>query len=94
MVNTSSGELMDEDALRCGLLSGVVGGAALDCVDGVAWFEAWVRDLPNLVVTPRCACYSDQAFAEQRTRGASVIHRFLSVRRRGSPRPIQEGWLA
>lgn len=77
LVNTSSGELMEEDALRCALLSGALGGAALDAVDGIAWFEAWVRDMPNLIMTPRCACYSDQAFMEQRTRGGSVIRRFL-----------------
>ena len=47
---------------------------------GAGWLEAWVRDLPNLVITPRSACYSDQAFTEQRSRGAAVIERFLKVR--------------
>jgi len=46
------------------LLKGTMGGAALDAVDSPVWFEAWVRDISNLMMTPRCACYSDQAFAE------------------------------
>uniref|UniRef100_A0A7S0N2R1 D-isomer specific 2-hydroxyacid dehydrogenase NAD-binding domain-containing protein n=1 Tax=Pyramimonas obovata TaxID=1411642 RepID=A0A7S0N2R1_9CHLO len=78
LVNTSSGELVDEDALRHALLKGSMGGAALDAVDSPAWFEAWVRDISNLIMTPRCACYSDQAFAEQRSRSATVVHRFLT----------------
>jgi phosphoglycerate dehydrogenase-like enzyme len=80
LVNTSSSELLDENALRCALLAGSIGGAALDSVEGFTWFEAWVRDLPNLVITPRSACFSDQAFTEQRLRGASVIKQFLKVR--------------
>ena len=81
LVNTSSGELVDEDALRHALLKGTMGGAALDAVDSPVWFEAWVRDISNLMMTPRCACYSDQAFAEQRSRSATVVHRFLTVKR-------------
>lgn len=86
LVNTSSSELLDENALRCALLAGSIGGAALDSVEGFTWFEAWVRDLPNLVITPRSACYSDQAFTEQRSRGASVIKQFLKVRASPSSR--------
>lgn len=64
--------------LKLALVNGVLGGAAVDCPEGVTWLEAWVRDIPNLIVTPHIGFFSDQAFAEQRRNAASAVRAFLA----------------
>ena len=60
-MNTCSGALVEPVALKLALSDGMLGGAALDAPEGETWLEAWVRDVPNLLITPRTAFYSDQA---------------------------------
>jgi len=51
----------------------------VDCPEGVTWLEAWVRDIPNLIVTPHVGFFSDQAFAQQRRDAASAVMAFLGA---------------
>lgn len=53
MINTSSSHLVDDSALKRALISGAVGGAALDGVEGPEWLEAWVRySRPRYFILP------------------------------------------
>lgn len=67
----------------CTLLDGRLGGAAVDCPEGVTWLEAWVREIPNLIVTPHVGFFSDQAFAEQRKSAVDAIRAFLGDYQKG-----------
>ena len=79
LVNVTSGVLVDAVALKLALVSsdGGLGGAAIDCPEGATYLEAWVRDIPNLIVTPHVGFFSDQGFSEQRRHAASAVRTFL-----------------
>jgi D-specific alpha-keto acid dehydrogenase len=78
VVNTGRGALLDTEALLSALDSGKVGGAALDVVEGEQGvFYADCRDrpvasapllrlqrLPNAIVTPHTAYYTDRALSD------------------------------
>jgi phosphoglycerate dehydrogenase-like enzyme len=63
---------IDAAALKRALCSGALGGAAIDAPDGDAWLEAWARDAPNLIITPRAARHSEEAYAEAALAAAAV----------------------
>jgi glyoxylate reductase len=52
IVNTSRGEVIDENALTRGLRSGELAGAGLDVYEGGAMINPRLRDLPNVVLLP------------------------------------------
>ncbi len=52
IVNCARGGLIDEQALTDALISGHVGGAALDVFENEPPFESPLMDAPNLVATP------------------------------------------
>ncbi len=77
IVNTGRGALIDTEAMLAGLESGRLGGAALDVLEGeegvfytdhrdrpVSELLARLQRLPNVVITPHTAFYTDHALAD------------------------------
>lgn len=52
LINTSRGEVVDQDALSASLINGVIAGAALDVFDKEPPDDLEFLALPNLMVTP------------------------------------------
>lgn len=52
LINTSRGEVVDEEALKSALVRGEIGGAALDVFTQEPPQDAILIALPNLIVTP------------------------------------------
>ncbi|KAJ7556820.1 hypothetical protein O6H91_05G100200 [Diphasiastrum complanatum] len=77
LVNTSSSHLLDDCALKQALIDGTVAGCALDGVEGPQWLEAWVREMPNVLILPRSAEYSDDVWAEIRAKAVSVLRSYF-----------------
>jgi D-3-phosphoglycerate dehydrogenase len=88
-VNASRGEVVDSDALVAALESGHLAAAGLDVWDpepppaGSA-----VLDLPNVIITPHYAGYSEESFDDLRER---VVEQVLDVRDGRVPRRVLNG---
>jgi D-3-phosphoglycerate dehydrogenase len=69
LVNVSRGGLIDETALASALSSGKLGGAALDAFsDEPMPTDHPLFSAPNTVFSPHAAHYSEQSYAEVRTK--------------------------
>ncbi|KAI0978170.1 hypothetical protein GJ496_011484 [Pomphorhynchus laevis] len=79
LVNTASGFLVDELALATAIKEGIIGGAALDVFENNALSgpAAVLRDLPNIICTPKTAWYSDKSARESREEAANEVKRGL-----------------
>ena len=67
LVNTSRGEVVDEEALRSALLVGRVGAAGLDVLGGEPDIERhplvdYAREHENLIITPHIGGFAPEAF--------------------------------
>ncbi len=87
LINTARGALVDEQALAQALRSGHLGGAALDTFDLVDPFTAPelpprhpLIGLPNVVLTPHVAAYSQEATRDCVTGGIDNVVSVLSGR--------------
>lgn len=79
LVNTARGDLIDEPALADALRLGRIRAAALDVVSSdVTSTESPLKDLPNLIVTPHSAWYSEASCAELREMAATEVKRALT----------------
>lgn len=79
IVNTARGQLIDEDALAVALTSGVIGGAALDVFEKEPLpSDSALHGVPNLILTPHSAWYSDSAIVRLQELAAIDIERLLS----------------
>lgn len=80
LVNTARGGLIDEGALAEALKHGRIRAAALDVVTSdVSSPESPLKDLPNLIVTPHSAWYSEASCAELREMAATEVKRALTT---------------
>ncbi len=73
LLNTSRGPIVDVDAVVSALWEGRLGGAGLDVFPTEPPDGASFGSVPNLVVTPHAAFYSDEAINESQTKAAGNI---------------------
>jgi len=85
LINTSRGELVNEDDLAVALQQGIIAYAALDVFGIVNFFngKAFSTDHPlfalsNVLMTPHVASHSPEASAENRRQGAQAVIDVLS----------------
>ncbi|XP_041000837.1 C-terminal binding protein AN-like [Juglans microcarpa x Juglans regia] len=77
IVNTGSSQLMDDCAVKQLLIDGTIAGCALDGAEGPQWMEAWVKEMPNVLILPRSADYSDEVWMEIRDKATSLLQTFF-----------------
>jgi D-3-phosphoglycerate dehydrogenase / 2-oxoglutarate reductase len=82
LVNTSRGGLVDYEAVVTALRGGTLGGAGLDVLETEppAAGSSPIGEVPNLVVTPHLAFYSEQALVELQRKAAEQIRAVLEGR--------------
>jgi D-3-phosphoglycerate dehydrogenase len=81
LVNTSRGPLVDLDALGDALRKGTIGAAGLDVFDVEPLDASRVEGVPNLIVTPHMAYYSEEALAESQRKAATQVIKVLTGER-------------
>lgn len=77
LVNVSRSGLVDHAALLRGLDAGLLGGAALDVVEGEPAPPASILSRPDIIVTPHVAFLSDASLIELRRRACEEVVRVL-----------------
>lgn len=77
LVNTGSSQLLDDCAVKQLLIDGTIAGCALDGAEGPQWMEAWVREMPNVLILPRSADYSEEVWMEIREKAVSILQTFF-----------------
>ncbi|KAL6006705.1 hypothetical protein ACLOJK_032198 [Asimina triloba] len=77
LVNTGNSQLIDDCALKQLLIDGTIAGCALDGAEGPQWMEAWVREMPNVLILPRSADYSEEVWMEIREKAISMLQSFF-----------------
>ncbi|XP_038684413.1 C-terminal binding protein AN [Tripterygium wilfordii] len=77
LVNTGSSQLLDDCAVKQLLIDGTLAGCALDGAEGPQWMEAWIREMPNVMILPRSADYSEEVWMEIRGKAISIMHTFF-----------------
>ena len=78
LVNTSRGPLVDLGALAEALRDGKLAGAGLDVFDVEPLDPTRIEAIPNLIVTPHMAYYSEEALAESQTKAATQVIKVLT----------------
>jgi D-3-phosphoglycerate dehydrogenase len=78
LVNTSRGPLVDLDALTAALVDGRLGAAGLDVFDIEPLDPTRIGNVPNLIVTPHMAYYSEEALEESQRKAATQVIKVLS----------------
>ncbi|GMN45049.1 hypothetical protein TIFTF001_014247 [Ficus carica] len=77
LVNTGSSQLLDDCAVKQLLIDGALAGCALDGAEGPQWMEAWVKEMPNVLILPRSADYSEEVWMEIRDKAISILQTFF-----------------
>jgi D-3-phosphoglycerate dehydrogenase len=78
LVNTSRGPLVDLDAVAASLRDGHLGAAGLDVFDVEPLDPTRIDGVPNLIVTPHMAYYSEEALAESQHKAATQVIKVLT----------------
>lgn len=77
LINTARGELIDEQALRRAIESGIVGGAALDVFNQEPPTDWSLAQLPQVIATPHIAASTEEAQELVGTETAATVRDFL-----------------
>lgn len=77
LVNTGSSQLLDDCAVKQLLIDGTLAGCALDGAEGPQWMEAWIKEMPNVLILPRSADYSEEVWMEIREKAMSILQTFF-----------------
>ncbi|PRQ58282.1 putative oxidoreductase [Rosa chinensis] len=77
LVNTGSSQLLDDCFVKQLLIDGTLAGCALDGAEGPQWMEAWVKEMPNVLILPHSADYSEEVWLEIRDKAISVLQAFF-----------------
>ncbi|WOL06283.1 C-terminal binding protein AN-like [Canna indica] len=77
IVNTGSSQLIDDCTLKELLIDGTIAGCALDGAEGPQWMEAWVREMPNVLILPHSADYSEEVWMEIREKASTILQSFF-----------------
>ncbi|KAF3441573.1 hypothetical protein FNV43_RR15487 [Rhamnella rubrinervis] len=77
LVNTGSSQLLDDCAVKQLLIDGTLAGCALDGAEGPQWMEAWVKEMPNVLILPHSADYSEEVWMEIRDKALSILQTFF-----------------
>jgi D-3-phosphoglycerate dehydrogenase len=81
-VNTGRGKVVDEAALFRALQQGKIAAAGLDVLEEEpAAKDNPLRTMPNVVITPQVAYYSEEAYLESRRRVSQEVAAILRGRR-------------
>jgi len=81
LINTARGELIDETALQNALSAGNIAGAALDVMEHEPPGDHHpLATMPNLVITPHCAWYTERSQQELRMKSCAEVIRVLRSR--------------
>jgi D-3-phosphoglycerate dehydrogenase len=78
LVNTSRGPLVDLDAVGDALKTGTIGAAGLDVFDVEPLDASRIEGVPNLIITPHMAYYSEEALAESQRKAATQVIKVLT----------------
>lgn len=78
LVNTSRGPLVDTQALATALREGRLAGAALDVLEREPADVEVVAGVPNLLLTPHMAYYSESSLREAQRKAATQIVKVLT----------------
>ncbi|KAI5345691.1 hypothetical protein L3X38_013568 [Prunus dulcis] len=77
LVNTGSSQLLDDCFVKQLLIDGTLAGCALDGAEGPQWMEAWVKEMPNVLILPHSADYSEEVWLEIREKAISILQSFF-----------------
>nr|GMD09622.1 C-terminal binding protein AN [Ipomoea batatas] len=77
LVNTGSCQLLDDCDVKQLLIDGTLAGCALDGAEGPQWMEAWVKEMPNVLILPRSADYSEEVWMEIREKAIAMLQAFF-----------------
>ena len=78
LINTSRGPLVDLGAVTGALREGRLSAAALDVFDEEPLDVSRIEGVPNLIVTPHMAYYSEEALEESQRKAATQVVKVLS----------------
>ena len=78
IINTSRGQILDEGALYESLVSGHLGGAALD-VFGEEPYSGQLVELDNVVLTPHISTLTKESRIEMETQAVENILEYFDV---------------
>lgn len=78
LINTSRGPIVDQCALLRSLSNRELGGAALDVFEQEPPDVTQFRDVPNLILTPHIAYYSEDAIAESQQKAVHQVIKTLT----------------